>query len=337
LFNLAIVSTAHIHTKSYLENIAKGTDGRVLHAIWDDVPERGQRFAAEFKAPFVADLAALVRDPEVSAFIICAENTRHLPLLKRVIPAGKPVFCEKPLTTTTKDIRAVAALLRRHPAKLMSGYFQPFGGVMQAVAKMLQEEAFGQVTRVRFRNAHHAAYGRWFDSPDLAWFHNPALSGGGAFMDMGTHAIHLLRTLFGPAAAVWSLVANHAGIYPAVDDFGVAHLRFASGVFGTVEAAWTQTGGLGGLEIVGSKATLWHNGKEYVSAAPKQEPVPVVPLPDRPRGVDRLVGILKREVTDAEVDADLAATVDAVAIMDAAYRSGRTGRWTPIPAVGTRT
>jgi hypothetical protein len=46
----------------------------------------------------------------------------------------------------------------------------------------------------------HAAYGRWFDSPDLAWFTDPTLAGGGAFMDMGTHAVHCLRSLISTAS-----------------------------------------------------------------------------------------------------------------------------------------
>ncbi len=39
--NIAILSTAHIHTKSFIENLVKATDGRKAYAIWDDVADRG--------------------------------------------------------------------------------------------------------------------------------------------------------------------------------------------------------------------------------------------------------------------------------------------------------
>lgn len=328
MFKIAAVSTAHVHTRGYLENLTREHDDRALCAVFDDVAERGRAFADEFGAPFVDDLAALTSDAAVDGFVVCAENTRHRPLLEALIPAGKPIFCEKPLTTTVADARRVADLLEQHGTKLMCGYFQPFSGVMQAAAKLLADGAFGEVTRVGFRNAHHAAYGRWFDRPEVAWFHDPALSGGGAMMDMGTHAVHLLRTLFGPVDAVWSVQANQAGIYPAVDDYGLAHLRFSSGMFGTVEAAWTQTGGIRGLEIVGSAKTLWNTGSGYVMGGPGEDPVPVEPLAGRPSRVDRLIGALNGEVTDDELQADLAAAVDAVAIMQAAYESN--GAWTDV-------
>ncbi len=90
--NIALLSTAHIHTKGFLDNIRKSDDGRKAYAIWDDNAARGRRYAADFDSTFVPDLKQLLRDENVDGFLICAENTRHLPLLKQVLPLGKPVF-----------------------------------------------------------------------------------------------------------------------------------------------------------------------------------------------------------------------------------------------------
>jgi predicted dehydrogenase len=331
--NIAVVSTAHIHTKSFLENLAQGADGRKAYAIWDDVPERGQKYAEQFGAQFVPKLGDLLRDKAVDGFLICAENTRHWALLRRVLPIGKPVLCEKPLCTTVHEARKAAALLHKHPTKLICGYFQPFSGTMQAAAKMLAEKALGAVTTARYRNAHHAAYGRWFDKPDLLWFTIPGLSGGGAMMDMGTHAVHLLRTLLGPVTEVWADVRNMTGIYVAVDDFGIAHLKFASGVMGTVEAAWIQTGGLGGLEICGAQKAIWNTGKEYVVGTPGEEPVPLAPLPERPTRIDRLIAVILGQVSDQELADDLAAILDSVLIMVAIYKSSKSGVWEKVKTI----
>ncbi|MDR1279210.1 MAG: Gfo/Idh/MocA family oxidoreductase [Opitutaceae bacterium] len=329
---IAFLSTAHIHTRGFIDNILKAGDGRQVAAIWDDVPARGQRYAAEARAPFEADLDTLLADPSIDGYIVCAENTRHLPLLRKVLPAGRPVFCEKPLVTTTADLAEVQTLLRAHPATLFCGYFQPFDADMLAVTQLLRDHAFGRITRIRYRNAHHAAYGRWFDNPDLAWFHNPALSGGGAFMDMGTHALHLVRTLFGPATEVWATIENHSACYPDCDDCGIAHLRFANGIFGTIEAAWTQTGGLGGLEITGSEQSLWNTPAGYVLGAPGKPAVPLIPASGggKPTRVDRLVAVIRGEIPADELKRDFDACADAVSLMAAAYASARSGHWTPV-------
>lgn len=324
---IAFLSTAHIHTKSFLENLAKAGDGRSCVAVWDDVADRGRRYAEANKARFEPSLDAVLAAKDVDAFVICAENTKHIGLLERAIPVGKPVFCEKPIATTAADAATIASLLAKHRTPLTCGYFQPFFKENRAVARLIDEKRFGQVTRVRFRNAHHAAYGHWFDNPDLAWFANPELAGGGAMMDMGAHAVHLLRSLFGRVDAVQAVIGNHAGVYPAVDDWGIATLRFASGVIGTVEAAWTQTGGIGGLEVVGSQASLWNTPEGLVVGAPGKKAEPLQPSDTRPDRMDRLVALVRGQLDAGEVAADLAAVLDEATIMDAIYKASRSGTW----------
>lgn len=332
---IAFLSVAHIHAKPFIEGIAKATDGRCVHAVWDDVPERGRRHAALANAPFVAELEAVVRDPAVDAFVICAENTRHLPLLRQALATGKPVLCEKPLVATSADVRALKALLAEHPkhGPLFCGYFLPFSGQLRAAAAMLARGEFGAVTRIRIRNSHAGAYWRLFDSPDLKWFTEPALSGGGAFMDVGAHAVHLARILFGPVREAWAEIGNHSGIYPACDDYGVAHLRFASGVLGTIEAAWTQTGAENGLEIIGSEKSLWQIGSRYVVGRHGAgEPQPLEPIDARPAQIDRLVAAVRGELNAEELTADLECCLDEVNIMEACYRSAAAaGAWAKVP------
>ena len=91
--NIALLSAAHIHTRGFLEEISKRDDCSLV-ALWDDMADRGTRYAEEYGAAFSGDLDSVVGRQDVDAFIICAENTRHLPLLKAAIPVGKPIFAK---------------------------------------------------------------------------------------------------------------------------------------------------------------------------------------------------------------------------------------------------
>lgn len=331
--NIALLSAAHTHTRGFLKTIAE-RPGANLVAIFDDVEDRGKRFASETGADYVPDLAAAIGRKDVDGFIICAENTRHLPLLRAAIPTGKPIFCEKPFTTTTVEAAEAASLIRTHKTIVHMGYFQPFTAAMQGIAALLASGALGTITHARYRNAHHAAYGRWFDSPDVAWFARPELAGGGAFMDMGTHAVHLLRTLLGPVSKVFATISNVSGIYPEVDDNGLALLRFRKGCLATVEASWVQTGGLGGLEITGSEAALFqHPQLGFATAAPRQDPQAVPEGQARPTRVDRLIAAIEGKLDRGEIDRDLRCAIDAVAIVEACYLSSRSGTWVDVPEI----
>jgi predicted dehydrogenase len=333
MINLAILSCAHIHTKDYLKTVAE-REGVRLAAVGDDVPARGRRYAEEYGADFSGDLDHVVGRDDVHGFIICAENTRHLPLLQAAIPAGKPIFCEKPFTTNVAEAAAALTLIRQGGAIVHMGYQLPFRAEMRGVAALLAAGTLGTVTHARFRNAHHAAYARWFDNPDLAWFADPKLAGGGALMDMGTHAVHLLRTLLGPVDRVCATIRNVSGAYPAVDDHGIAWLQFASGVLGEVEASWIQTGGPSGLEITGSGGTLCGDGKGgYVITAPQKDAVTAGLGDERPRQVDRLIAAIRGKLSREELQNDLLCAADAVAIVQACYESSRTGQWVDVPKV----
>ena len=327
MIRIALLSTAHIHTKGFLDAIARRHDCQVA-GLWDDTAARGQRYAAEYGTQWTDDLAGLVGREDIDGFIVCAENARHLPLLEAAIPTGKPVFCEKPFTTTVADARRAVELIAAHGTIVHMGYFQPFAADMQGIAAVIEAGALGQITHARYRNAHHAAYGRWFDSADLAWFADPELAGGGAFMDMGTHAVHLMRTLLGPVERAAAVISNVSGIYPTVDDNGTAWLRFANGALGTIEASWVQTGGLSGLEVTGSQGTLFNDPQQgYVVAAPGEEAVPVAPGQEQLTRVDRLVAAVQGRLSAAELKRDLQCAVDAVAIVEACYQANRAGGW----------
>ncbi|MEE2658012.1 MAG: Gfo/Idh/MocA family oxidoreductase [Candidatus Latescibacterota bacterium] len=321
-----LISGAHVHTPGYVKSIVEGDDSE-LSVVWDDMEDRGQHWAREAGALYVADLGQAAA-ADVDGFVVCAENSKHRDLLEPLIRSGKAVFCEKPLEVSASEARKAADLAREVGNNLLLGYFQPMSAEKQGVLQALRDGGIGKVTHARYRNAHHAAYGRWFDNPHSAWFTDKQLAGGGAFLDMGTHAVHLLRTLLGPMERVWAHIDNVSGIYPDVDDRGVAVIACASGALATVEAAWVQTGGPGGLEVTGSEGTICEDGSGgYTIHAPGENPVAVAPRQSRPTGIDRLRASIKGDLSADEIDDDLTCAVDAVAITEASYRSSESGTW----------
>jgi myo-inositol 2-dehydrogenase / D-chiro-inositol 1-dehydrogenase len=327
---IAFISTAHIHTRGFLETFRSASDGRILHVIWDADEDRGRRFAESHATAFEPNLAKIVADQEIDGFIICSETSAHIELLETLVPLRKPILCDKPLVVSAKELKRLRKLLAAGHAPLLTGYFMPHFGDHRAVVNLLGGNFFGQVTRARFRSSHDAAYGHWFDNPDIAWLADPAKAGGGGFLDMGTHGIHLLRSLFGPVTEVFATVRNESGIYPETDDFGMALLKFESGVLGTVEAGWTQTGGPRQLEICGSEKCLWHDGLGYQIEGRSFPRESLYTIPNSPSRVDRLMAAIHGWIPEEELAEELALSLDAVEIMAACLKSAEKGKWVKV-------
>jgi len=324
---IALLSTAHIHTQGYIRNLREGEEGRELVAIWDDNTDRGERFAREAEVPFAPDLDLILGDRSIDGFIICAENTRHFALLARAIPAGRPIFCEKPLVTREEDLGELERLLAAHSVPLICGYFWPLDGTLLRAREIAEGGQLGKVTNVRMRMAHAGEYLGWFDSPDLAWFAITSESGGGAMMDLGTHCVHLLRTYFGPVRRVFASIHSLGGKYPDIDDHAHIQLEFASGARGLVEASWVQTGGINGLEVIGSDGAVWNGGSKYLQKIGNGDAKPLEPLPNQPSRVGRLMQAIHGELTTEELRTEFETAADAVRIMSAAFRSAASGTW----------
>ncbi len=320
---IALISVAHIHAIDYCRDIAR--EFGAPHVIWDDNEQRGRSYAEKFNCPFEPDLDKVLADPAVDAFAVCNENTRHTPLLRRVLPVGKPTFCEKPLTVDPAEADEVAALVAKYKTPFTCGYLRAFTAPNLSSLAFAESGELGTPHHWIYRNAHHGAYGRWFDNPDLAWFVDPALSGGGAMMDICTHGLHLLRLYAGPVAAVRASTANLSGAWPQVEDWALVELRFASGAIGRIEGAWCFPAAPLGLEIIGSKHSLYRVGDDVVCRGPDEEAKPVPMVEGRPSRRNRLFALVRGELTKDEVAKDLEATVAAVHLMDAAYRSVKTG------------
>ncbi|MEM1446089.1 MAG: Gfo/Idh/MocA family oxidoreductase [Planctomycetota bacterium] len=330
---LAFVSSAHIHTKDFLRRIAEPDCDAVVHAIWDDDPGRGRRYAEQAGCPFFDDLDALVADDAVDGFVVCDATVHHFARLEKVLPAGKPTLCEKQVVATADQAKQVRAMAEASGAKLCSGYFFPYVGGNAAIRKAVDGGAFGEITHASYCNAHHAAYGRWFDSDDLNWFTKKDLALGGAMIDMGTHAVHWLTYLLGEVNEAWGAVGNASGVYPDVDDWGVGQLRFGSGTFGRVEASWVRHGGGGPIELWGMEGALVKHNDGWAVKRGDKDPVRLPPADDEVNRIDRLIAILDDALDPALHAREFDAELRAVMIMEAIYRSHATGRWEPVAAV----
>jgi len=323
---VAFLSAAHIHTRGFMETIKKERLFEIA-AVWDNVPNRGRAYAEQAGGRFIADRSAICRDRSIEGVIITSENMTKLPLLLDAIRAGKTIMCEKPVAMG----RAGAAAIRRamkasRRARIVSGYYIPYGSFGRTLKAFLASGRLGRPLAVQYRNCHQGAFGRWFDSPDLAWFTKKRLAGGGGFLDLGTHAVHGLTWLFGPVASASAVILNQTGLYPGIDDTGRAILHFRSGVLAGVEAGWTSHSGANPFLLTGTKGAvdLVDGRIRFQPAGGKPEFL--APKPGVPGGVRRLAALMAGRIPEREWRADVESFLQAGEAMEACYRSAATGR-----------
>jgi 1,5-anhydro-D-fructose reductase (1,5-anhydro-D-mannitol-forming) len=175
-----------------------------------------------------------VADASVDAVYIALPVAMHAEAAVTALRAGKHVLCEKPMALNLARAVDMIAAAHAGPGFLGVSYYRRLYPKLIRAKQLIAEGAIGQPVLVE-ANCHgwtEALAGR-------EWLTDPAIAGGGALYDIGSHRIDAMCFLFGkPERAAG--VCSHAVHQMRVEDSATAVIRFAGGIHGVVDVRWNS-------------------------------------------------------------------------------------------------
>ena len=97
----------------HVEALSRRVRGAQVTVVNDYFAEKAEEVAGSVGARVVADPIAAINDPEVDAVLIASPGAAHQDQVSACLDAGKPVLCEKPLTT---DVGSAYAIVQQEAA-----------------------------------------------------------------------------------------------------------------------------------------------------------------------------------------------------------------------------
>ena len=197
-------------------------------------PELVRDFAAAKGFELSTEFEDAVADPRVQAVFLATPHSFHLPQIKAVAAAGKPVWCEKPLALTLAEAAQAVAATQKAGVPFALGNNKRCFSSMRELKRVVAEGTIGEVLHIEgnFTNEHSTRVkGGWRD--------DPRESPGGGMTGAGLHVIDAFVNLAGPIANVDARVFRQKPP-PDPRDAAAALVEFASGATGvlaTVRAA----------------------------------------------------------------------------------------------------
>ncbi|MCO6435594.1 MAG: Gfo/Idh/MocA family oxidoreductase [Phycisphaerae bacterium] len=187
-------------------------------------------YAARHGVPRWYDrVEALIHDNEVDAVYIATPPGSHLELARQVAAVGKPALIEKPMARNHEECLAMIQAFRVAGIPLFVAYYRRALPKFIRVKSLLDDGAIGRVLSVAV--TLHYKPGQ-YDRNHLPWRFRREESGGGLFVDLGSHTLDLLDWFFGPIVRAAGFAANQGGQYE-VEDAVVLAFEHATGVQGT--------------------------------------------------------------------------------------------------------
>jgi predicted dehydrogenase len=217
-----------------------GSDLAEIAAVADTDPAAAAGAAAECGGVAVDPEDLLSGRVAADGIVIATPSGLHAAQAERVLSNGAAVFCQKPLGRTAAECESVVNAARRID-RLLGVDFSYRG--LRGVRRMRALVAEGAIGHIHAADLiFHNAYG-----PDKAWCADPALSGGGCVIDLGTHLVDLALGVLGAQGEDPKLESVESRLYtqgrPAgdraqVEDYAVAQLAFSSGATVRLACSW---------------------------------------------------------------------------------------------------
>jgi predicted dehydrogenase len=323
-----VLGVASIATRKVIPGMQKGTLSEVAAIASRDARKAEDAAHKLGIAKAYGSYEALLADPEIEAIYNPLPNHLHVPWSIKAAEAGKHVLCEKPLSLTVAEAKTLLAARDRCAVKVGEAFMVKTHPQWVRTQDLIQHGVIGELRSIV------GAFSYFNRDPENV--RNAAEWGGGGLMDIGCYLIMTSRWMFGAEPLrVWGIAEKDPEF--GVDRLTSAMMEFPSGH--VVFTCSTQMVPYQRVQFLGTKGRI-------------EIEIPFNAPPDRPTrifiddGRDVFGGGIRTETIpicdqytlqgDAfsraireggEVPVPLEDAIGNMAVIEAVFRAGDSGRW----------
>ena len=203
-------------------------DGQVVLVALVDTQEEQARLLMEawgHPAVFYEDYKKMIRQEKLDAVFISSPHVVHYEQARFALQNDLHVLVEKPLTTASRHSRILIDLAAQKKRILQVSYQRNFFPAHTYARELIQKGAIGEVRGV-------VSYVTQNWGGVRGWRLVPELSGGGMFIDTGSHLVASTLWITGLEPLEVSAYVDNTG--KKVDINAVVNVRFKGGALGTL-------------------------------------------------------------------------------------------------------
>jgi predicted dehydrogenase len=188
----------------------------------------------------------VLADRSIEAVAISTPVATHYPLALAALEAGKHVFVEKPLASSSEEALELIALARSQGLVLMAGHTFLYSPAVNAVKDVI---ASGQLGDMYFISMSRVNLGIHQTDVSVVW-------------DLGAHDFAILRYWIGENPTYVSAISRGC-IIPDNPDVAFINLEYQSGTIAHVELSWLAPSKLRRTTIVGSRQMVIYDDTSH--------------------------------------------------------------------------
>jgi predicted dehydrogenase len=268
-------------------------------------------------------LEEMLSAAQLDAVVITTPHTQHGAHVRACLEAGQHVLVEKPMTTTARDARELIAIAEKAGKVLAIGYQRHGEGKFIKARELVQGGKIGEIRLVHVIIAQDCLENF---RPGASWRADPAYSGGGHFMDTGSHINDMLLWITGLEPKRVEAFINQEGTL--VDVETAIAVEFTNGAVGSLSYTSLSPEWREEFTFYGTEGAIRFGADEPLRLIRRGEDT-ILPRPAR-GGKSPLQNFLDAIEGKAEVQAPPICGLRVAQLTEAAYKSAQSGHPEPV-------
>ena len=185
------------------------------------------------------DHREILADPEVDAVVIATPANTHCQLGCEALEAGKHIFVEKPMATTSEECRQMQMRAEQRKRLIMVGHTFLYNNAVLHIKKLIDDGEIGQILYVYINRVN---LGLFRDDCNVVW-------------DLAPHDVALLDWLLDSHPLRLTAMGN-SYVQPGIEDVAFINLEYPNRVMAHLHVSWIDPNKVRRLTVVGSRKML---------------------------------------------------------------------------------
>ena len=191
------------------------------------------------KVEVSTDFKEVVARPDIDALLIATSAPLHYPMAKQALLAGKHVFIEKPMATSSQECDELVQLAADRELTLMVGHTFLYSAPVRRIKEIISK---GDIGELRYISARRLNLGLFQRNINVTW-------------DLAPHDISIILYVTGMLPVSVNCQGN-SHVTQGVEDVTSMCMNFVNGIFATVQNSWLDPRKVREMTIVGSRRMI---------------------------------------------------------------------------------
>jgi predicted dehydrogenase len=237
-FNVGVVGCGY-WGPNLIRNFNSLADCRLLAVCDLDIKRLNHLKTLYPQVELDTDFQAFLARPDLHAVVIATSAHTHYAMAKKSLLAGKHVFIEKPMATSSAECDELVELAASLGLTLMVGHTYLYSAPVRRIKDIIDS---GDIGDIRYINARRLNLGLFQRTINVTW-------------DLAPHDIAIIFYLTGMLPNSVNCQGN-SHVTPGIEDVTNMSMNFDQGVFANLQNSWLDPRKVREMTIVGSRKMI---------------------------------------------------------------------------------